>query len=86
MDGYPLYSPPPFSPQYMPEFQHIPSPFGHPQIYQQPYPMYASPTGQMYRHQDYYVPQYAPPRRDAPHDYYRDGGRDPRSNRGNFRQ
>ncbi|XP_047132909.1 3'-5' RNA helicase YTHDC2 isoform X1 [Hydra vulgaris] len=85
MDGYTLYSPPPFSPQYMPEFQHIP-PFGHPQVFQQPYPMYAPPGGQIYRHQDYYIPQYPPPRRNTAHDYYRDEGWDPRNSRGNYRQ
>ena len=98
VEGYPLYSPPPFSPQFMPEFQHVPPHFPPPHIaYQQPYPIYA-PTGNMppYRHQEYYpaVAQYPASRRGGPHDVYTRGNGgpyqdsrqsgDPR-NRGSFR-
>jgi len=77
VEGYPMYSPPPFSPQFVPEFQHVPPHFApppHHMAYQQSYPVYA-PTGDMspYRHQEYYpMAQYPPPRQQrGPQDMYR---------------
>lgn len=81
MEGYPLYSPPPFSPQFLPEFvpQHhfAPAPPPPHMAYQQPYPSYP-PHDQVppYRQQLYYpvAPQYAGPRRGNPHDMYNRNG------------
>ena len=85
MEGYPVYSPPPFGPQYMHhEFQHVPpshfAPPPPPHMYQQPYPAYPPPEPVTpYRHQLYYpvAPPYTSPRRGAPHDMYGRSGQYP---------
>ncbi|XP_066911197.1 3'-5' RNA helicase YTHDC2-like [Clytia hemisphaerica] len=77
VEEYPMYSPPPFSPQFIPDFQQVPAhyaPAPHMGYQQSPYPaagapaMYAQhapPQGNMpaYRQQEYYSFQYSPPRR-----------------------
>jgi len=72
VEEYPMYSPPPFSPQFIPEYQQVPPhahahyPPPHMGYQQQPYPtVYAPPAGNMppYRQQEYYSFQYSPPRR-----------------------
>lgn len=79
VEEYPMYSPPPFNTQFIPEFQQVPAhypPPPHHMYHQQPYPMYA-PTGNMspYRHQqEYYSLQYPPPRRGAPGEIYQRSG------------
>ncbi|XP_057292313.1 3'-5' RNA helicase YTHDC2-like [Hydractinia symbiolongicarpus] len=75
MEGYQLYSPPPFSPQYMPEFQHVPPHYAPPPppMYQQPYPVYAATGGMPAYRPDYYQLQYPPQRNGDTGVYARDG-------------
>lgn len=82
VEEYQMYSPPPFSPQYIPDFQQVPAHYPPPPAmsYQQPYPVYAPPpTGNMppyHRQQEYFPFQYPPPRRGGPpvEMYHRGGG------------